>query len=177
MKKIYFLSFLFLAFSSCSPQYTYFSQSLYDQYRWNDEELKQIQFYLSEDLVLHRDAAQSDSEIKEGSIRIIDGQKVEEVIIPRATPGVFLFSPKANRFAISFESGSDLRYLMFGPNPKAGDRYMLLAKDWAEYDGKVTYDGREYHVDNQQALTGLMVNLRKIQQVSVKSRVAGGRKL
>ncbi len=177
MKKIYFWSLLFLLLQSCGPRLSFFSQSLYDQYRWNDEALKKIQFYLSEDLVLRRNAAQSDTEIRGGNIRIIDGQRVEEVVIPRATPGVFLFSPKANNFAISFESGSELRYLMFGPNPKAGERYMLLAKDWAHYDGKVTYDGKEYNVDNSQAFTGLMVNLSKIQQVSIKSRVAGGRRL
>lgn len=175
-KKIALLAGVSLA-TACSPSLTYFTQPLYEEHRWTEAELKKIQFYLSDDLVLRRAAPDANTEISAGSIRIINGERVEEVVIPRATPGVMVFSPKANRLAISFEEGSDQRFLMFGPNPKAGNRYVVLAKDWNRYDGQVSYDGKEYTVEASNALSSLMVDLRKVEKVEINSRTAQGRKL
>jgi hypothetical protein len=107
---------------------------------------------------------------------MVNGRKVEEVIVRRNTPGVFVFSPKDNRFAISFEESDDV-YLMFGPNPKFGNKYSLLASDWKRRTGSVTYDGRKWNVDGSDALANLMVDLKKTRKVSVNSRVAKGRKI
>ena len=41
-------------FSSCSPQLSVFDRKLYEQQNWSDDELKRIQFYLSEDLTIYR---------------------------------------------------------------------------------------------------------------------------
>lgn len=169
------LGLLALLLSACSPTLTPFTQRLYDEYRWTESELKRIQFYLSDDVVMHRELSGSKSEIVSGEIKLIDGRRVEEIIIQRGTPGVFMFSPKANRFAISFEESGDERFLMFGPNPKANDRYVLLASDWDRRSGKVTYAGTKYAVDASSAFAGLMVDLRKTNQVSVNRRTAKGR--
>lgn len=166
---------IFLA--SCSPNLHYFTQDLYNQNQWSESELSRIQFYLSQDLALRRQISEGESTIREGSIRIIDGQKVEEIVIPAGTPGVFQFSPKENRLAVSFEGGSDKRYLMFGPNPKLDNRYVLLASEWEDRQGKVTYDGGNYWVPAGNAMASLMVDLKRIRNVEVQSRVAGGRKV
>lgn len=169
---------LFLAvLSSCSPSLSYFTQDLYDRNRWSESELKKIQFYLSDDVYLRRKLGENSSEIVEGKVRIVNGQKVEEIFIPRSTPGVFMFSPKANRFAVAFENGSDSRFLMFGPSPKAGERYVLLAKDWERSTGTVTYDGKEYDVNFGAAFAGLMVDLRRIDRQDRNSRTAEGRRI
>ncbi|MEM0994546.1 MAG: hypothetical protein AAGI49_16040, partial [Bacteroidota bacterium] len=68
-------------------------------------------------------------------------------------------------------------YLMFGPNPKASNRYLLLASEWKKRGGMVTYGGKRYRVDSDDAYATLMVDLRKVRKVSVKSRTAGGRKV
>ena len=163
--------------SACSPRLSPFTQRMYEEFHWSDSELRQIQFYLSEDIMMRRQLSGSKSEIVAGEIVVIDGRQVEQILIPEGTPGVFLFSPKTNRFAVSFEEGSDRRFLMFGPNPKANDRYVLLASDWDRRRGKVTYDGRRYEVDANSAFAGLMVDLKKIRKVSVDARRAGGRKV
>ncbi|MFZ2898424.1 MAG: hypothetical protein WA004_07380 [Saprospiraceae bacterium] len=171
----FFLPLIALLLSSCSPNLHYFTQDLYRDNNWSDQELKQIQFYLSQDIVLRREANADQGQIRDGAIRIRNGRKVEEIVIPRGTPGVFLFSPKENRFAVSFEKNGDTRYLMFGPNPKLGDRYVLLASDWEKRQGKVTYDQSTWWVDADQALAGLMVDLKRSKRVTVRSRVAQGR--
>ena len=163
--------------ASCGPNLRPFTQNLYDQYQWSDNELERIQFYLSDDVVLTRQLTGGSSEIISGEIKIIDGRKVEQVVIRRGTPGVLLFKPKQNRFAIGFESNADERYLIFGPNPKAGDRYSLLASDWNRRDGTVTYDGRKWSVNSGSAFSSLMVDLKKINKVENSSRTAGGRRV
>lgn len=180
MKPMKFLSILFLSvffLSSCSPRLSPFTQRLYSDYNWSDSELKRIQFYVSDDIVLHREAKRGKSEIISGEIKIVDGRRVEEVVIRKGTPGVLLFKPKENRFAVSFEEGSDERFLMFGPSPKASGRYVLLASDWNKRKGKVTYDGKTFTTPSNSAFAALMVDLKKINQVSVKSRQARGRKI
>lgn len=163
--------------SACSPTLTPFTQRLYDQYDWTESELKRIQFYVSDPIILRRQLTGGSSEIISGEIKIVDGREVEEVIIRRNTPGVLLFMPKDDRFAISFEAEGDDRYLIFGPNPKAGNRYALLASEWNRRMGNVTYEGRKFEVDTGSAFASLMVDLKKIRKISVSSRTARGRKV
>lgn len=163
--------------SSCSPRLSDYTKRLQNSNDWSEDELRQIQFYLSSDIVLKRQIKEGSSEIVNGKIKMENGRQIEEILIPRKTPGVFLFSPKTERCAIAFEGNSENRFLMFGPNPKAGNRYVLLASDWDKRKGKVTYDGKTYYVDSNSAFAGLQVDLRRIRKTKVNSRVAKGRKI
>lgn len=171
--------FFALAFvlSSCSSKLTYFTEDLYHEQGWSEEELKQIQFYVSHDIHLKRQLTGGKSEIISGKIKIENGRKVELVVIPKGTPGTFLFSPKSNRFAISFEEGGDKRYLMFGPNRKYNDRFVMLASDWKRRNGTVNYDGKKWKVDSDDAYAALLVDMRKITKTDVNSRTAKGRRI
>lgn len=168
---------MLMSLASCSPNLRPFTQQMYQQNRWSDEELKQIQFYLSNEIVLRREINSGSSEITRGQIRIVDGRNVEEIVIRKGTPGVFLFSPKNERFAVGFEDGGEQRFLIFGPNPKAGERFVLMASDWNRNDGVVTYDGQKYRVDIASAYAGLLVDIKKLNKVSRDSRIVGGRKI
>lgn len=172
-----FLVIGLLFLSACSPKLSPFSQRLIDQNGWSEDDLQQIQFYLSDDIVLKRDFTRGSSEIVSGDIKMVNGREVEEVKIRKGTPGVLLFQPKSKRMAVSFESGNDTRYLMFGPNPKRGKNYVLLASDWNNRRGKVKYDGKTYYTDSNSALATLMVDLKRSGNTSVKSRSAKGRKI
>ena len=43
-----------LMMASCSPNLSTFNQKLYEENQWSEEELKKIQFYLSDDIILTR---------------------------------------------------------------------------------------------------------------------------
>ncbi|MEZ4958650.1 MAG: hypothetical protein R2830_02410 [Saprospiraceae bacterium] len=161
---------------SCSTRLTYFTQDLYERYNWSENDLKKIQFYVSQDVVLKRELKGGSSDIVSGTIKIEDGRQIEEVIIRKGTPGAFIFSPKSERFAIGFEDSNE-RYLMFGPSPKFSDRYVMLASDWNRRTGEVTYDNKKWRVSSDDAFAALLVDLRKISKVDVNSRVAKGRKV
>ena len=98
--------------------------------------MKRIQFYVSRDIVLTRSVSDDETSISEGKIKIVNGKRVQQVIIRERTPGVLVLMPKSDRFAISFEE-DDEAYLMFGPNPKYYERFALLAQDWERNNGKV----------------------------------------
>ncbi len=166
-----------LGMAGCGPSLVPFTQRLYDDNRWTDEQLRKIQFYVSRDIVLWREASDGQSKISQGKIKMVKGRRIEEVRIRRGTPGVFLFSPKDNRFAISFESGADQRYLMFGPNPKRQNTYVLLAADWQGQRGSVSYDNSTFYTDANSGMASLLVDLESNVRTSYKSRVAGGRKV
>ncbi len=178
MKKYIFPIFVigFLA-TSCSPVLSPFTENLYRQNRWTENELKQIQFYVSDNIVLRRVLSGSASEIISGEIKMIDGRQVEEVVIRSGTPGVLMFMPRENRFAIAFESGVNAPYLMFGPNPRLKGRYALLASEWEDKSGIVTYGDKKYRVASTSAYASLLVNLKNIKKTSISSRIAGGRRV
>lgn len=160
--------------SSCSKNLTPFTQDLYDDFDWTENELSQIQFYLSNDIVLWRDKGTDETTISKGTIKIKDGREVEEINFKKGTPGVFVFSPKQNRFGISFEE-DDSRYLMFGPNKKARNRYVLLAKDWSKRTGKITYDNKVWRTSTESAFATLLVDLEKARTTKYRKKTVGGR--
>ncbi|MCO6491665.1 MAG: hypothetical protein J5I98_24830 [Phaeodactylibacter sp.] len=177
VKLFLFAGFFLLAFNSCGPTLSPFTEQLYRQNGWSESQLKRIQFYLSEDIVMRRELSGARSEITSGEIKMVDGRQVEEVVIRKGTPGVLLFLPEKDRFAVSFEDGGRERFLVFGPNPKVNGRYVLLASEWKRRSGMVTYEGKKWRVDDRSAYASLLVDLKKVNRVSVDSRTATGRRI
>ena len=175
MKYFFPALLLLLLGTACSPRLTPFTEQLYDDFGWSQDDLKQIQFYVSRDIDMKRQLNAGASRIEGGKIRIENGREVEVITIQRGTPGVFLFSPKADRFAVSFES-DDSQFLMFGPSPVSSGRFVLRG-DFNRNSGLVTYGDRKYSVDNTAGYASLLVDLRKITKTQRKSRVARGRKI
>src|SRR5688500_19556259 len=85
--------------ASCSPRYTYFTQSLYEKQNWSQEDIQRIQFYVSRDSVLTRAVSDGETEITAGKIRIINGRKVRPSVIKARTPGVVVLRPQEDRCA------------------------------------------------------------------------------
>lgn len=170
------LPLLVLLLSGCGPKLRPLTQRLIDDEGWGQDELRRIQFYLSEDLVLRRELRQGGTSIVDGRVRVVDGRNVEELIFRARTPGVFTFSPKTNRLAVSFES-NDNNYLIFGPNPRNGNRYTLLANNWERSNGTVTYAGKEWRVTSADAFANLLIPIRQIRDRDRRGRVVGGRRL
>lgn len=176
------ISWIFTAFlgifllSSCGPTLKPFTQSMYEEYEWSERDLQNVQFYLSHDIVLTRKATGHETSIKEGKIRVKEGKKIEKVLIKRGTPGVLVFMPKKNRFAISFDHDDD-KYLMFGPDRKANGRFVLLAKDWKRNVGEMTYNNETYYTTSESALAHLLVDIKAAAKVKYSREQATGRKV
>ncbi len=163
-------------FGSCTTQLRPLTHDIYQEFGFNEGNLKKIQFYLSDDVVLFRKARTGKSQIENGSIKLIRGQKIEEIRFKKGTPGVFTFSPDRKKLAISFDQ-SDEMYLIFGPNPKLSNKYVLLAKEWNRGQGSVIYGGEEFSVRANDGLAGLLVDIKKLQNTEINRSVAKGRRI
>ncbi len=161
--------------SACSSPYTYFTKNLYEEESWTTADVERIQFYLSKDIVLSRSMGANETKISEGKIKVINGQRIEHVILRSGTPGVLVHMPKQDRFAISFEEADDEAFLMFGPNEKQGNRYVLLAQEWQRDIGKVHYKENLYSVDAASAFASLMVDLKKEGERNYATHKVAGR--
>jgi hypothetical protein len=163
------------ALGSCKNLVPY-TDAMKTRHGWSNEQIKGIQFYVSHDVVLRRELTQGSTDIVAGKIKIVDGRKVDEIIIRAGTPGVVSDIPNSNKILVSFEVGDD-HYLSFGVNPEVGEKYVLLASEWRNGMGKVHYAGSEYYTDKDSKFAYLMVDLHRIDRMSVNEHVAKGRKI
>ena len=175
MKKFILFIAIASALASCKNLVPY-TDAMKKEHNWSADQLKQVQFYLSHDVVLRRELVQGTSQIVHGKIKMVDGRKVDEILIRAGTPGILTDMPKENKMLVSFEIGDD-HYLSFGVNPTKGEKFVLLASDWNNGMGKVHYSGDEYYTDPDSRYAFLMVDLHKIDNRSMKQHVAKGRKI
>lgn len=165
-----------LIFLSSCTTLTPFTQDIYEDLAISDDDIKSVQFYLSQDIVLYKTMDTDEAYIEDGKISLKERQRAKEILIARGTPGVILFLPKEDRFAVSFDN-EDGSYLIFGPNERLNDSYTLLGKEWNDGVGKVTYGGEVYTTSSRNAIAALLVNVRKFESHSVKRRQAKGRRI
>lgn len=175
MRTILIFATALLFMSSCTSL-TPFTQEIYSDLNLDNEEIKSVQFYLSQDIVLYKDIATDEARIEDGKIKLKERHKSSEIVIKSGTPGVVIFLPKENRFAVSFEN-DDKKFLVFGPNQRNHDRYTLLGREWGNQFGKVTYGGEVYTTSLHNSMAALMVNVNKIQNHTVKRKQLNGRKV
>ena len=174
---LFLLPTLLLLLSSCSRRLTPLTEGLREENQWSERDLRKIQFYLSEDIVLSRERSSGSSAISDGKVREVSGRTIEEVVFERGTPGVVLFSPKEGHLAIGFDPKDDGRYLVFGPNPKVRGQYTLLASDWSRFSGKVRYDNLVWDVSASHADVHLLLDLRRQASVNRRTQTASGRRI
>lgn len=174
---VFFILTIAAIISSCSPQLSPFTQKMYEDNKWTDNDLRQIQFYLSQDIVLRRKVSDGETNIINGKIRSINGEKVEEIIFRRGTPCIYMFSPKSNRFAIGFEHADPSKYLIFGPNPKYKNRYSLFGKEWDRHSGTITYDGSSWYTTSESSFACLLVDIKRMNSLERKTQVVKGARI
>jgi len=161
-------------FTACSPTLYPFTDEMYQEF--SKEELSKIQFYLSKDIVLYRDYGGKMSEVENGTIKIVDGRQIEEVVFKSGTPGVFLFTPKSNKIAVCFEENNE-NFLMFGASRTNNGRFVLLAKEWERNYGTISYAGKLWKTRDENAFANLLVDFDRARKTKVERKTVGGRKI
>lgn len=174
MKKLIYLLLPFIILSSCK-MYVPFTKDLKTKNSWSQNDIKKIQFYVSNTIILHRELGKSETKIESGVIKTVDGKKIEEVIIKKGTPGIVTTFTDKGSMAVSFEI-DDGYYLTFGSYVNRGGRYYLMLREKGTYS-KVTYVSKEYFISPESVQAFLQVDMKKINQEERNQRVASGRKL
>jgi len=172
---LFILVALVFGLTSCA-NLEYFTEDLKENQGWSETQLRQIQFYNSEKIVLRRQKITGDTRIEDGDINFKSGKNLEEIIIKRRTPGLLVKMPKSNQFYISFDS-DDGKYLVFSPHPKKGNRYLVQAKEWKNKNGKVQYGGDTYFITSESSFASLLVDIKKYSNIDKNKSRAKGRKI
>ena len=173
MRSLIIAALALMTLGSCKNLVPY-TDALKSKYNLSDEQLKHLQFYVSSPIVIQRKVtAENNTQIDAGKVKIVNGEKVEEVVVPVGTKGVLVRNDNG-KFEISFEK-DDTYYLRFGTNPNRYDSYVLLASDWQGKVGTVTYAGNKYYTTGESADAVLLIDIRKISSYQKESRIAKGR--
>ncbi len=162
-------SLVFSGSGSTSKKRIYFHPSDVERYNLTPEEIKSLQFYIDEKLILRRVISESSGRHASGRLVTKYGKLYEVIEIKAGTPGVVLnLYTHLPRIDISFEpccalpfySWTDVYVIMAGR--KEGDTYFQV------------YDGSEYEMSGN---SRLMVNWEDIKRIETKRRVVPGMRL
>ena len=169
------IAFLPLLSIAACTSYMPYTDRIVDRYSLGSHDRSLLQYFVSDEFCLRRDTTDETAHITAGgTIRFFRGRRVEELRVPRHTPGATVGSSEGG-LAISFVPGDNRSVLVFAPDgdsgwedasegerhgrfaappsgaktPGGGDRYFLQgdATRTIRYDGKswtVHYDRRPY---------------------------------
>jgi hypothetical protein len=151
------------------------SSSMITKNNWSKEDMKKIQYYVSNEVRLQKISSNSGTNISGGVITQESNKAVEEVIVKENTKGVAVGFPTDN-IGISFEK-DDNHFLTFGANPDRNGFFVLMASEWKDKIGKVTYNGEKYFTSPESKEVVLLVNLKKIKKLKISQRAAEGREV
>ena len=172
MKNIFLVAVFFtsMLISSCSSLIV-FTDEIRDNLEKNDLDVKKVQFYNSDKIIIKRNLSKEETQIAKSTIKLKNGQYFEEIIIPKHTKGIAI-DEEYKYLNIAFESGEN-RYLRFTLNDD--NNYQISADSWKDDYGCINYDTTKYFIVPKSSATILMVNKQYITNYEKNRRVLKGR--
>ena len=155
-----------------------FTKDLQDRIISSNLDIKKVQFFIDQRLILRRSLGSQKSDIKGGQILFENGLYIHEIIIPRYTPGI-CEGVDGDRIAISFElKNNDIK---FGPHGDNQQSFTLSARNWNNGAGELTYDNATYTVKcatcPNVAVTTLLVRKSEAHRLQKTQRIVRGRRV
>lgn len=162
------------ALCGCAAHKVAFTQGIRTQYDLGNEDLKNLQYYVSSDITLQREFRREEGEVSQ-THRLVAKESglVDQVVIRAGTPGIATEVEQAY-LAVSFEPGVSL---MFGSPPTDWDperKYKLVAKRWTATYGEIDYDGKIFHAVEGSRAAYLEVRLESLDAVKKQKKVLPG---
>lgn len=108
---------LALCLAGCGPRLVPFTHEMRLQHNLSNEDLKNLQFYISHTVTLRRELESGGSQVTPGhKLLLVSGKTIEEVVIEEHTPGVVV-EVRDRLLAVSFEPGAAM---LFAAAPEPG---------------------------------------------------------
>ena len=159
-------------------EYVPFTTSLKQRILNNNLDIKKVQFFIDQKLVLRKSLGTKKVDIKSGVLLFQNGEYIQEVVIPKYTPGV-CESIDGNNLLVSFESQNN--NIPFGPGEYTRSYFMLYGKNWINGTADITYDNTIYKVScgscANAADAKLVVKKSEADKYDRNLRIAKGRKV
>jgi hypothetical protein len=140
-------------------------------------DLKEVQFYVDQKVILSRNLGDQKVEVKSGVIKLENGKYINDVIIPSFTPGI-CDATENDKLMISFEKGNN--DLAFGPGSGyTFNNYVLYGTEWKDGTAAVTYDSNKFRARcgtcADVASATLVIRKSELDKMERKSRTLKGR--
>lgn len=153
-----------------------FTEQLRNDWKFTDEEIKSLQFYVHDDVLISRHVTNGSRGIVKGKLVSRYGKLIDEIELPAGTPGIVILA-KEDRLYICFE-GDCTATLTFGCsasciNNKEG-RYNTFANDWDGNVARVDYGGESYWMKPS---TYVEIDRSALDNVEKNRRVIPGKRL
>lgn len=161
---------------SCSPKIP-FTQAIRDQYKLTPEELKGIQFYLSDPLALRRgETNENQKTTEDGKLVVQSGRSIDQVTFKANTKGAAEQVLDPQSMKVSFEDGAE-NYLVFSSSRNRNGFYSLQALSWENGKGKINYGGQTWYSSPGSDQAILLFKMKSVKKLRVNEKVAKGRKV
>ena len=156
-----------------------FNKELKQKLEKDNIDLKQVQFYVDQKLLLSRNMGDQKTEVHAGVVKLENGKYINEVIIPAFTPGI-CDTILNDRLMISFEKGNN--DLAFGQGSGTTfSNYVLYGSEWKNGTAAVTFDSNKFRARCETcadvATATLVVRKSEIDKFERKIRTLKGRKV
>jgi len=154
-----------------------FTKDLRQKLERENIDLKQVQFYIDQKLVLDRNLGDQKVAVTSGVVKMENGRYINQVVIPAFTPGV-CENAEGDKLMISFEKGNN--NLPFGPGSGyTFNEYSLYGTEWRNGTTAVTYDSNKFRARcgtcQDVASITLLVRKSVMDKIEHKSRTVKGR--
>ena len=159
--------------------YVPFTKELRQRIENNNLDIKKIQFFVDQQLIMRRTLGTEKADVKSGELLFEKGQYINEVVIPAFTPGV-LENMAGDRMKISFEiQNNEIEFAALGDNTF----YRLVGSNWNNANGSadIVYENKVYRVVCGSCSSAgdakLVVIKKEIDKMDNKKRIVQGRKI
>ncbi len=172
----YILTFSLAAFmlAGCSRKIA-FTNAIKQKYQLTEAEIKKIQFYTSEDIILYNKESVNNTGTDKGSLVVSSKSQESRILIKKGTPCIVEKVVDSDKLAVSFETGEG-KVLVFGAT-SANGQYKLLADSWTDGRGQLTYGNQTFYASQGSGYTYLVFKLKKLNKSQASQKVVGGRKI
>jgi hypothetical protein len=158
--------------------YEPFTLSIKERLLRDSLDIKQVQFYVDQTLILSRALGTEKANVSSGVIKFENGQYINEIVIKKYTPGV-CESYSSDRLHISFEKANN--NIVFGLDNYYKSYFSLYGGNWSNGTAEIEYDGEIFRVRCKNCNTAsdakLVVKKNELNKVELKSRKVKGRRV
>jgi hypothetical protein len=150
-----------------------FTTALREEFQLTADQLKRVQFYVSDDITLQATRVSGQTAVAGGKLRKVGEMLVEEVFIESLTPCVAR-EIDASDLRVNFNASLPTHLLGFGDDGKSGGRYVLFARRWENDIGQLGYGGSEFLAVERSGKAHLLVRKDLVEKMQKNRRVEPG---
>ena len=153
-----------------------FTRDLYNRLREANQDIRKLQFFVDQTIILSRGTSQDKLFIDQGKLVNQSGMNENKIELPTLTPGIIeLIEPDGMR--ISFESANN--NIKFINNKYSPEFFIFSGNNWENGTAEIDYKGTTYRAScgtcSSVAEAKLVVRQKDIMAGDTKSYIIGGR--